>query len=113
MAAISAQYPINGDPFVRGDPMYIPVTIGVEDDISAWTWRAQVRSTPDGDLAATFTITRDDHTLTLFLDGDETALLDDGMGFDVEQLTPTQRTWWIVDALRMRKDFSRDEEEEG
>lgn len=107
MAAIVDRYPI-AQALVRGDPVAIPVTIGVEDDIDDWTWRAQVRSVPDGELVAVFDVALDDHTLTLSLEPEVSALLVDGMGFDVEQLTPTERTWCIVRSLWVEKDFSRD-----
>lgn len=109
MAAITAQYPI-AEPIIRGDPVAIQVTIDAEDDIDTWTWRAQIRSSPDATEAVAFDVAVDDHTLTLSLDDAASALLADGMGFDLEQLTPVHRTWWIVESLRVRKDFSRDEE---
>lgn len=108
MAALS-EYPITGDAVVRGDPLTIPVTIDVEGSIATWTWRAQVRSVPDGDLVTTFAITTDPddaHTLLLSLTAAQTALLAEGMGFDLEQLTPVVRTWWICTALRVVKDYS-------
>jgi hypothetical protein len=69
-----------------------------------------VRSTPDSDLTVAFTIAADPadptHTILLSLTGAQTRLLQDGDGFDVASVTPVARTWIIVDALRVRKDYS-------
>jgi hypothetical protein len=112
--AASSTYPVNGPPLIRGDPIDIPLIIrvaGTAVDITGWTWRAQIRNTPDGDIVATFDVTPGDATgeLLLHLDDTDSALLEGGEVFDLEQLTPVHRTWWIVGGLYVRKDVSRDD----
>lgn len=120
MAAIS-EYPIVGSPLIRGDPVTIPVTIkvkGVEQDVSDWIWRAQIRSSYDGKLIDEFHIevaTPEGSTVPcvvlLSLDTFQTVNLKTGMVFDLEQLvdnaTPeTWRTWWVVEKIHVHKDVS-------
>jgi hypothetical protein len=120
MAAVT-EYPIVGSPLIRGDPITIPVTIkvkGVEQDVSTWIWRAQIRSSYDGKLIDEFRIevaTPEGGTVPcvvlLSLDTFQTVNLKTGMVFDLEQLldnaTPeTWRTWWIVSKLWVQKDVS-------
>jgi hypothetical protein len=119
--AVSSEYPIEGDPIVRGDPLTIPIDIsvnGVAQDVSGWHWRAHIRRSPDAVLVtefATEAIVPPDGTvpsrLLLSLTSAQTALLRTGMVFDLEQLsdaaTPeTVRTWWICTKLTVAKDVS-------
>lgn len=106
MAAVLEQYPI-GDRIVRGDPLTIPILF--PEDVSAWTWQAQIRATPDSEVAATFTVTPDpDLTsrILLSLSAAETRQLGDGYGWDLASVTPVVRTWIICRALRVEKDYS-------
>ncbi len=115
MAAIST-YPTTSaaDPIVRGDPLTIsvPITVaGVAQDITTWTWRAQVRRKfADGELLFAFATSvesgGDGNVLLLDATASQTALLRSGDVFDLEQLTPVVRTWWIVTAMRVAKDVS-------
>lgn len=121
MAAIT-EYPVEGGPIIRGDPLCIPVGILVQHepvDISDWIWRAQIRQSYDGKLFDEFTIeviTPEGGTvpnqLLLSLDADQTTKLKTGLVFDLEQLvdaaTPqeTWRTWWIVTKISVQKDVS-------
>jgi hypothetical protein len=120
MAAIT-EYPIVGGPIIRGDPLTIPVNIkvrGVDQDVSDWIWRAQIRRSYDSALIDEFTIeviTPDGGTvpsqLLLSLTADQTTMLKAGYLFDLEQLidhaTPeTWMTWWIVTKIDVHKDVS-------
>lgn len=110
--AATHEYPVNGDPLVRGDPFAIHVHIDTTDDISTWAWRAQVRSTADSALIFAFDVVPDpDDALGFWLvaDAERAALLREGIGFDLEQVTPITRTWWICPCLHVSKDYSRDE----
>jgi hypothetical protein len=121
MAAIS-EYPVVGSPIIRGDPLVIPVTIkvrGVEQDVSDWAWRAQIRRSYDSALIDEFAIevtTPEDSTVPcvvlLSLEAAQTVNLKPGYVFDLEQLvdaaTPeTMRTWWVVTKIHVQKDVSR------
>lgn len=109
MAAIS-EYPVKGDPIVRGDPLIIKVTINSVDDPSDWLWAAQVRSTADSKLLFSFDIVKDDtdpHVIYLSADAQRTRLLSEGCGFDLEQGWPVQQTWWICPCLHVRKDYTK------
>ena len=121
MAVITDEFPIVGSPIIRGDPLCIPVNIkvrGVPEDVSGWTWRAQIRRSYDAALVDEFTIevvTPIDGTVPnqvlLSLDTFQTATLKSGYVFDLEQLiehaTPeTWRTWWIVKRINVHKDVS-------
>jgi hypothetical protein len=121
MAAIT-EYPIEGSPIIRGDPLTIPVNIrinGVDQDVSTWVWRAQIRRSYDSALIDEFDIevvTPEDGTVPsqvlLSLTPDQTTTLKTGYVFDLEQLinqaTPaeTWRTWWIVTKITVQKDVS-------
>lgn len=121
MAAIT-EYPLVGGPIIRGDPLVVPVNIkvnGVPQDVSAWSWRAQIRRSYDAVLIDEFSI----EVITpeggdvpsqvlLMLDTFQTAKLKTGYVFDLEQLidagTPqTWRTWWICTKITVQKDVSR------
>lgn len=120
--AVTSQYPVNGQPIVRGDPLTIPVDIkinGVEQDISNWVWRAHIRRSADAALIDEFdfTVTTPPNGTTtsrllLTLTGEQTEKLRTGYVFDLEQLVPastpaeTLRTWWIVTKLVVVKDIS-------
>jgi hypothetical protein len=122
--AVSSQYPVNGQPIVRGDPLTIPVDFkinGVEQDISTWVFRAHIRNSADAKLIDQFdfTVTTPPNGTTtsrllLTLTADRTRKLKTGMVFDLEQLVPaatpteTLRTWWIVTRLVVAKDVSHD-----
>lgn len=112
MAATLAQYPVAGDLIVRGDPLTIPVTIA-STDVSDWTWRAYIRSRPDAStVVAEFAIDvdpDDSSTVLLQLTSEETGRLRNGMGFDLVQLTPVQRTWLTVSSLRVQSSYSWEE----
>lgn len=122
MAAIVKYYPFNGKKLVRGDPwtILVPIAInGVYHIDAAWTFRAQVRSRPDNAVVATATITLTTTTipvagvdtvvdaLQLTFAAMDTALIEDGYGFDLEQTAPVVRTLWVVEKLKVEKDFSR------
>lgn len=99
---------------VRGDTITIGVTIQVDGapvDITGWTWKAEVRANPDDTVAVVaFDIDVDDPTnghLIMSLADDDAALVEPGMGFDLEQLTPDHATWWISPRMRVRKDYTR------
>jgi hypothetical protein len=118
MAAMS-QYPTEGA-LVRGDPVSIPVnmsTDGVPEDMSGFTFRAQIRASFDGPLVTSFTTSiivpaggTVPSTVLLELTDDQAELLEDGQVFDVEQRlgTETIRTWWICTKLNVQKDVSND-----
>lgn len=119
MAAIS-EYPPNTD-LVRGDPVTIPVNItvdGVPQDVSAFQWRAQIRTAFDGTLVTEFDCTvvtppggTVPSTVELHLDADQAELLVTGQVFDLEQLDATGetiRTWWICRKINVTKDVSTD-----
>lgn len=120
MAAIT-EFPVKGQPIIRGDPLSVPVSINVQgqpQDVSDWLWRAQIRRSYDGGLITEFTIdvtTPVDgivpNQLVLSLDPSQTVKLKTGYVFDLEQLsfdaTPeTLRTWWIVTKMHVQKDVS-------
>jgi hypothetical protein len=120
MAAIT-EYPIEGSPIIRGDPLTIPVNIrinGVDQDVSTWVWRAHIRRSYDAVLIDEFDIevvTPDGGTVPsqvlLQLTAEQTTTLKTGYVFDLEQLvdfaTPeTWRTWWIVTKITVQKDVS-------
>jgi hypothetical protein len=120
MAAIT-EYPIEGSPIIRGDPLTIPVNIkvkGVPQDVSSWVWRAHIRRSYDAALIDEFAIdvivpeggTVPSQVL-LQLTPEQTTTLKTGYVFDLEQLvesaTPeTWRTWWIVTKIYVQKDVS-------
>lgn len=120
--AVSSEYPINGQPIVRGDPLTIPVDIkvnGVEQDITNWVWRAHIRRSADAALIDefSFTVTTPPNgtvpcRLLLTLTPEQTENLRSGNVFDLEQLndaaTPaeTLRTWWICTRMKVAKDVS-------
>lgn len=122
--AVSSEYPVNGQPIVRGDPLTVPVDIkvnGVPQDITDWVWRAHIRRSPDAAFVDEFDFTvttPPDETvpcrLLLTLTGEQTEFLRTGMVFDLEQMnnaaTPSEtlRTWWIVSKMRVVKDVSHD-----
>jgi hypothetical protein len=110
-------YPVNGL-LIRGDPLLIRVDIaiaGVPQDVSAWTWRAHVRRSfnaalmfafaievvvpPGGDVAS---------RLHLTLTADQTTQLKTGFVWDLEQRSPTQRTWLICKKLVVQQDVSHE-----
>lgn len=109
--AATSKYPIVGEPLVQGDDIGIPVTIKVAtlpEDITGWTWRAHIRRKPSGTLITQFTVDVIDPTLgemVLRLSPAQSELLENGMVFDLEQMTPIVRTWWIAE-LRVREDIS-------
>lgn len=122
MAAIT-EYPIEGSPIIRGDPLTIPVNIkvkGVPQDVSGWVWRAQIRRSYDAALIDEFNIDvivpeggLVPSQVLLQLRPDQTTTLKTGYVFDLEQLvdaaTPeTWRTWWIVTKITVQKDVSHD-----
>jgi len=109
MAAVSETYPTDLElpAIVRGDPLAIPVTFDDEDDITDWTFRCQFRKRPDGELVATAEVPTAGNVATITLTAEQTALLTGREGFDLEQLEPVHKTWWIVRLVRTEKDFSR------
>lgn len=126
MAAHTKYPPAGAEPLVRGDPATWVVRIqkgGADQDISAWTWRSYVRKQIDGDFineCTTFTVATP-ASLTDLFPGDastvpcvlllewtpsQTAEWASNMVADIEQLTPTKRTWLIIDGLNIDKDVS-------
>lgn len=120
MAAIT-EFPIQGSPIIRGDPLCIAIDILVQHvpmDVSGWIWRAQIRRSYDAVLIDEFAIEvvvpeggTVPNQLLLSLDTFQTARLKTGYVFDLEQLvdnaTPeTWRTWWIVTKMIVHKDVS-------
>jgi hypothetical protein len=113
--AAHTEYPVDGDPIVRGDPLTIPVVFPGETDVTEWSFRAYVRASPDGELVTAFGIEPDPDALNgilLTLDEDQTRLLQDGYGFDLEELAPVSRTWFICTAMRVERDYSYTTDEE-
>jgi hypothetical protein len=126
MAAHLVYPPVGGEAIVRGDPVTFVMRVqvaGVDQDISTWTWRSHVRRRPDSPTliseCASFEFYTPDDFPDLYPDGgattavllvnwtgDQTADWRDGFVADVEQLTPTKRTWVIMDRLRVDKDVS-------
>lgn len=121
--AARSEYPVTGDPIVRGDPLTIPVDItvgGVAQDISTWHWRAHIRRSADAALVTEFAISVQTppggtvpSRLLLSLTAAQTRLLRTGMVFDLEQLTDaatpeSYRTWWICTKMNVSKDVSHD-----
>lgn len=122
MAAVN-EYPSRAAPLVRGDPVEIPVHIrknGVGQDVSTYTWRAQIRAAFDGTLITEFTTTVmtwpgdtvPNSTVRLTLTDIQSRLLQTGYVFDVEQLDApppagkTIRTWWICPRINVQRDVS-------
>lgn len=109
--AAKSKYPIIGEPLVQGDDVGIPVTIkvnGVPEDITGITWRAHVRRKPSGNLITQFTVDVTNPVLgemVLRLSPTESEKLENGMFFDLEQMNPVVRTWWIAE-LRVQEDIS-------
>jgi hypothetical protein len=122
--AVTSEYPVNGQPIVRGDPLVIPVDIfinGEPQDITTWVWRAHIRRSADAALIDQFdfTVTTPPNgtvpcRLLMTLTGEQTENLRAGNVFDLEQLdnaaTPsaTIRTWWICTRMKVVKDISHD-----
>lgn len=123
--AVRSEYPIDGDPIVRGDPLAIALDVrrkvaGVVTpiDVSEWVLRAHIRRSPDATLITEFdidVITPDGgtvpSTIVLRLSAEQTRLLKTGYTFDLEQLvdaaTPTSlRTLWICTKMNVVKDVS-------
>lgn len=119
--AVRSEYPIEGDPIVRGDPLTIPVDItvgGVPQDITTWAWRAHIRRSADAALVTQFSLSVTTppngtvpNRLLLSLTPEQTTILRTGMVFDLEQISDTAtpvtlRTWWIVTKLNVTKDVS-------
>lgn len=126
--AAHTTYPPTGDPMVRGDPAAWVFRFrieGTDEDITGWTWRTYVRSRIDGEFiheCQTFE-THTPASLPDLFPGDpsvvpcvlilrwapaETAVWASGQVADIEQLTPTKRTWVIIDSLRVDKDVSNE-----
>jgi hypothetical protein len=125
--AAHANYPPDNDaePVVRGDPETMIVRFrvkGVDQDISAWTFRCHVRKQLDGVLISECTnfevVTPDEladvfeeggtvpSVLLLHWSGDETKLWTSGVVADIEQLTPIKKTHVIFDSIRVDRDVS-------
>lgn len=103
------QYPAGSDPIVRGDDLTIPITFSF--DITDWEWIAQTRPSPDDEAEIPFTVEADPddpaHKLRLSLTSEQTALLHDGDGWDLQSTVPVVYTWVLCKALRVQKDYSR------
>lgn len=126
MAAHIDMPPAGAEPFVRGDPATWVVRIkkgGVDQDITTWTWRSYVREKVDGtkvNECLDFTTATpaslgelfpgDPSTVPCVLllnwTEDQTAVWVSNFVSDIEQLTPTKRTWLIIDAIHVDKDVS-------
>lgn len=127
--ASHTQFPPPGaDPQVRGDPATMVVRFrvgGVDQNITAWTWRCYIRDRIDGTLihkCEDFGVTTPDAIPELYPDAPsavpcvllarwtpaQTAVWASGFVSDIEQLTPTKRTAIIFDALRIDPDVSND-----
>jgi hypothetical protein len=125
--AAHTQFPPSGaEPIVRGDPATFVVRFrigGVDQDITTWTWRSMVRDRLDGQVVSqcdTFEVHTPNDMPDLFPAApgtvpcvlllrwgpDDTVLWSNGYVADIEQLTPTKRTWVIFDALRVDRDVS-------
>lgn len=128
MAAHTNYPPAGAEPFVRGDPATWVVRFqkgGVDQDITTWTWRCYVRDKVDGlkiNECQTFNVATPTDLSELF-PGDtstvpcvlllewtpaDTADWKDGFVSDIEQLTPTKRTWLIIDKIAVDKDVSNE-----
>lgn len=128
MAAHIKYPPAGAEPFVRGDPATWVLRFqrgGVDQDITAWSWRSYVRKKIDGEFvneAETFTVTTpaalpdffpDDASTVpcvLLIDWTptQTALWLSNYVADIEQLLPTKRTWLIIDGLAVDLDVSNE-----
>lgn len=128
--AAHSPYPPDGaaEPIVRGDPETMIVRFqikGVDQDITAWTWRSFVRKTIDGVLVSECedfeVVTPDDlpdvftepgttpSVLLLNWSSDQTKLWGSGFVCDIEQLTPVKKTWIIFDQIKVDRDVSYDD----
>jgi hypothetical protein len=126
MAAHSAFPPEGKEPVVRGDPAAMVVRFqdqGVDRDITGWTFRSTVRDRLDGNFlhtCDTFEVHAANELPGFFPDAPgttpavlvarwspaQTALWRSGFVADIEQLTPTTRTWVIFDRFRIDADVS-------
>lgn len=126
MAAHTTLPPTGAEPFVRGDPATWVVRFkdrGVDQDITAWTWRCYIRDRIDGNKigeCTDFDVTTPQALGDLFPGDnsvvpcvlllswvdDDTALWQTGYVSDIEQLTPAKRTWLIIDSIKVDKDVS-------
>lgn len=107
MAAIIDQYPVD-EAIVRGDPLDILLTVHGQN-ISGWTWQAQVRDGPNGDVVAAFTtapVVGHTDQVVLSLTPTQTRLLKPSMGFDIAVVTPVPRTLVVVRSLYLERDYS-------
>jgi hypothetical protein len=128
MAAHTQFPPPGAEPQVRGDPATMVVRMrlgGVDQDITAWTFRCYVRDRIDGTLinkCEDFEVTTPDDLPALFPDAPsstpcvllarwtpaQTAVWASGFVADIEQLTPDKRTPIIFDQLRIDPDVSNE-----
>jgi hypothetical protein len=125
MAAHTQFPPPGAEPIVRGDPTSLVVRFkanGVDQDITARTFRCYVRDRLDGTLinqCEDFAVVTPDSLPELFPSGgtvpsvlvanftaDQTEAWDNGFVMDLEQLTPVKWTPIIFDSLRVDKDVS-------
>lgn len=126
MAAHTQFPPAGAEPQVRGDAATMVIRFqvdGVDQNITAWTWRSFVRDRIDGTVigeCADFTVATPNDMPDLFPGSpsstpsvllatwtpDQTALWETGFVADIEQMTPAKRTWLIFDELRIDKDVS-------
>jgi hypothetical protein len=128
MAAHTQFPPPGAEAVVRGDAATMVVrfqTDGIDQDISAWTFRSYVRDRIDGTLinkCEDFAVTTPAAIPGLF-PGDlsttpcilllrwtaaQTALWATGYVCDIEQLTPNKRTAVIFDSFRVDLDVSNE-----
>lgn len=108
-------YPVTGN-IVRGEPLLIPVDIqinGVPQDVTTWEWRAHLRRSANAALLFPFAISVTTppggsvpNRVLLTLTSEQTAQLKSGMGWDLEQLTPTHRTWVVCTKITVTADYS-------
>jgi hypothetical protein len=126
MAAHSSFPPPGIQPIVRGDPAAMVVRFmdnGIDQDISGWTFQSMVREYLDGplvDSCEAFDVLAADDVPDLFPDApgavpavlvahwtaEQTSQWRTGMVADIEQLTPTKRTWVIFDQFQVDADVS-------
>ena len=126
MAAHTQFPPAGAEAIVRGDPASFVIRFmvaGVDQDISAWTFRSFVRNRIDGDLVSTcedFEVVTSLSLPDLYPTNptsvpsvlicrwtvEQTLIWQSGYVADIEQLTPAKRTWLIIDQLRIDRDVS-------
>lgn len=90
-------------PLVAGNDWTCEVNMPADETLTGTTWRAVVRSAPDGPAVATWAVTVDagNQQIVLTLAGSASAAVRADMGFDLTQVTPIERTVFTVNRLNV------------